>query len=48
MSVWDLQLHTHWVTSSRPVCDIWMFAAKGVVTCMYVHMYCNMSRYMYL
>ena len=27
-------VHVHWVTSiftSRPVCDIWLFAAKGVV-----------------
>ena len=28
------EVHVHWVTSvftSRPVCDIWLFAAKGVV-----------------
>ena len=44
--------NVHWVTSiftSRPVCDIWLFAAKGVVvlnhvcTCTYTYMYMYMD-----
>ena len=44
------QCNVHWVTSiftSRPVCNIWLFAAKGVVvqSCiLYIHVYTQAVR----